>query len=124
MIILVDAGIVEKAFVARAGADDALAILAVCILCALRIAFAAVQRVTFELIFRQTQWFCVGSAIDHVIFACINTLSLIASSRFGDSLVSADCSAFTAVIGMIAMDVDADGLIIACTKGFFRILAR
>ncbi len=124
MVILIDAGIIIKAFVARACTDDTLAILTVCILCALRIAFAAVQRVTFELIFRQTQWFCIGTAIYCAILACINTLSLTAASGFGGFLVRTNGPASSAVIGMIAMDVDADGLIIACTKGFFRILAR
>lgn len=43
MVILVDAGIMIKAFVARAGADDALAILTRSIIRALRVTFAAVQ---------------------------------------------------------------------------------
>ena len=49
---------------------------------------------------------------------------MAASSGFGGFLVGADIAAATAVIGMIAMNVDADGLIIDCTKGFFRIRAR
>ena len=124
MVILIDAGIIIKAFVARACTDDTLAILTVCILCALRIAFAAVQRVTFELFFGQTQWFCVGPAIYCATITCINTLPMAAACSFGSFLVRTNGPASSAVIGMIAMNVDADGLIIACTKGFFRMLAR
>ena len=124
VIILVDAGIVKKAFVAQAGADDTLAILTICIVRALRVTGAAVQWITFELIFRQTHRFCVGAAIDHVISACIGALSVSASGSFGGFLVGADGPAFTAVIGIIAMDVDADVLLIDCTNGFFLILAR
>jgi hypothetical protein len=43
MGILVDTGIVIKTFVARAGADDTLAILAISIVRALRVAFSAMQ---------------------------------------------------------------------------------
>ena len=114
--ILVDTGIIIKAFVARAGADDTLTILAVCILCALRIAFAAVQWVTFELIFQQTHRICIGTAIDHVIIACIGALSVITSSGFGVFSVRTDRTAGTAVTEIAAMDVDAYILIFSYTK--------
>ena len=43
MGILVDTGIVIKTFIARAGADDTLTILTICIVRAFRVTFAAVQ---------------------------------------------------------------------------------
>ncbi len=124
VIILIDAGIVKKAFVAQAGADNALPVLTICIVRALCIAFAAVHWVTFELFFRQTHRICVGAAINHASIASIGALSLIASGRFGGFLVGADGAAITAVIWIVAMNVDANVLICSRTKRFFRILAR
>ena len=49
---------------------------------------------------------------------------MTAATGFGGFRVRTDGTAFTAVIGMIAMDVDADVLLIDCTNGFFLILAR
>ena len=124
MVILIDTGILKKAFIAGAGADDTLTILTIFIVLTLCITFAAVQWVTLKLVLRQTQRFCVGTAICHVIFACVCTLSLIAACGFGGFLVGADGSAIAAVTGIIAMNVDANVLLIACTKGFLFVLAR
>ena len=54
MRILIDTGIIIKTFVARAGADDTLPVLTICIIRALRITLTAVRWVTLELFFRQT----------------------------------------------------------------------
>ena len=116
VIILIDAGMVVKTRIVGAGADDALPRLTIFIGCAFCIAFAAVERITLELFFGQTHRICVGSAVEHVIIACIDALPLTASSGFGGFPVGTHETAGTAVIGIAAMNIDADVLILSCAK--------
>ena len=124
MRILIDTGIIIKTFVARAGADDTLPVLTICIIRALRITLTAVRWVTLELFFRQTHRLCIGTAIDHAIVTCIGTFSLTAATGFGRFLVRTSGSTGTAVTEIAAMDVDADVLFSSCTERILRILAR
>ena len=122
MVILVDTGIVKKAFVVGAGVDNALTVLTKLIGCALRVTFAAVQCIAFELIFGETHRFCVRATIGHAVMTCVGALSLLAATCPGCILVRTGGIASPAVIGIVAMNVDADILAIFCAKGFSRIL--
>lgn len=82
------------------------------------------QRITLELIGRKAHRFCAGTTIDHAIIACIGTFPLITATRFGGIFVRTDGTAGTAVIGIVAMNVDAHALSIHRTKRFRRIRAR
>ena len=82
------------------------------------------QWVGFELFFRQAHRFCVGTAVYHVVTACVGALSLSASTDFGGILVGTGGTAITAVIGIAAMNVDTDVLVIFRTERFRFILAR
>ena len=73
------------------------------------------QRVIFELVFKYAHWFCVGATVDRVIIACKCTFSSPAAAGFGGSFVRTYSAAGTAVIGIAAMDVDADVLAIPFT---------
>lgn len=66
------------------------------------------RRVVFELIFRQTHRLCVGATVDHVIITHICALPVFAAAGFGGFFVLTDGAACPAVIGIAAMDVDAD----------------
>ena len=124
MFILIDTRIVIKACISSAGTGDTFPVLTQFIVLALRVTIAAMQRVTFELIGRQAHRFCAGTTIDHAIVACIGTFPLITTARFGGFLVRTDGTAGTAVIGIVAMNVDAQALSIHRTKRFRRIRAR
>ena len=122
VIILIDTGIIKKAFVAGAGTDNAFPILAKFIARTFFVTIATMLWVTFELLLRQTQRFCVGAAVCHACIACVFALSILATG-FGGRFFGTDGIAGTAMIEIIAMDVDADFLAIFHAKGFFCILA-
>ena len=82
------------------------------------------QGVSLKLIFWQTGRFCGGTAIYHIILAYIGALSLGAATGFGGFSVRADGAAGSAVIGIAAVNVDADVLFVFCAKRFFRFRAR
>ena len=77
-----------------------------------------------ELIFRQTHRFCVRATIDHIVITCVGALSLDTATWTGCFLVRTGCIAGTAVIGIVAMDVDAEVLVISRAKRFLLVLAR
>ena len=82
------------------------------------------RRVTLELFLRQAHRFCVGAAIDHAVIAGVGALALSAAAGLGGFLVGAGGTAGTTVIGIAAMDIDADVLVITITERFRFILAR
>ena len=82
------------------------------------------QGVSFELIFWKAGRFCGGTAIYHIILACIGALSLRAATGFGGCFVCTYSTAGTTVIGIAAVDVDTDVLFVFCAKRFLRFLAR
>ena len=80
--------------------------------------------VTLELFLWQAHRFCVGAAVYHAFIAGIGALALSAAAGFGGFLVGAGGTAGTTVIGIAAMDIDADVLVITITERFRFILAR
>ena len=82
------------------------------------------RRVTFKLFFRQAQRFCVGTAVYHVVIEGIGALALSTAAGFGGFLVGAGGTTGTTVIGIAAVDIDADVLVITITERFSFILAR
>ena len=80
-------------------------------------------RVGFHLCFGKTQRIIWGTAVGHAAVACIGTLSILATC-FGGFFACTDGSASTTVIGIAAVNVDTDLLIIFRTDSFLRILAR
>ncbi len=124
MVILVDTFIVKQAFVVGAGAENTLPILTKFVGLALCVTFAAVRGIAFELIFGETHWFCVRATIGHAVITCVGALSGIAATCPGCFLVRTGGIASPAVIGIVAMDVDAEVLVISRTKRFLLVLAR
>ena len=84
----------------------------------------AVRWVTLEQFLWQAHRFCVGAAVYHAFIAGIGALALSAAAGFGGFLVGAGGTAGTTVIGIAAMDIDADVLVITITERFRFILAR
>ena len=123
MVILVDTGIVPKALIAVAGIDNAFTVLAKFIARTLFVTTATVRRVAFELIFGETHRFCVRATIGHAVMTCVGALSLLAATCPGCILVRTGGIASPTVIGIVAMNVDADILAIFYAKGFSRIFA-
>ena len=124
MVILIDTGIVIKAFVVGAFADNAFPILAEFIVGALRVTCAAVPGITFELFFWHAHRFCVGTAVCHAVIAGIGALSLCAAAGFGGFLVGTAGAAGAAVIRIAAVYIDTEVLVISRAERFRFILAR
>ena len=80
--------------------------------------------VTLELFLWQAHRFCVGAAVYHAFIAGVGALALSAAAGFGGFLVGAGGTAGTTVIGIAAMNVDTDVLIISCAECFRFILTR
>lgn len=116
MVILVNAGIVQKAFIAGTRTDKAFPGLAKFIVSALSVTLSAMHRIALELLFWQTHRLCIGTAVYHAVITCIGALALRAATCFGGFSIRTNSTACAAVIGVAGMDIDTDVLVISSAE--------